>query len=152
MIQHQLYVSKIAPCEGSSYFLLHKEVRNQMKGLINIQNEYNECFRWCLARHLYLVNKTQAKMEVFIKNLPNNLILKVQNFLFRKKTKKKTFEKYVDLLLLTNCKISYYVFIKDFNRFITKKTKHRCEKHFCQYFLQCFCSSRVFPCTKLSDS
>ena len=91
MIQHQLYVSKIVPCEGSSYFLLHKEVRNQMKGLINIQNEYNECFRWFLARHLYLVNKTQAKMEVFIKNLQNNLILKAQNFLFRKKTKKKNF-------------------------------------------------------------
>ena len=34
-----------------------------MKGLINIQNEDNECFRWCLARYLNFVNKNPGKIR-----------------------------------------------------------------------------------------
>ena len=41
IIQHQLVISKILPCEWISYFSLHKEQRNPMKGLIIIQNEDN---------------------------------------------------------------------------------------------------------------
>ena len=41
IIQHQLIISEIASCEGSSYFPLPKEPRNSMKGLIKIQNEDN---------------------------------------------------------------------------------------------------------------
>ena len=37
IIPHQLLISKIAPCEGSSYVSLTKELRNPIKGLINIQ-------------------------------------------------------------------------------------------------------------------
>ena len=61
VIQHQLVTSEIATCEGSSYLQLPKELRNPMKGLINIQNEDNKCFRWCLVRYLNLVNKKPAK-------------------------------------------------------------------------------------------
>ena len=32
-----------------------------MKGLINIQIEDKECFRWCLVRHLNSINKHPAK-------------------------------------------------------------------------------------------
>ena len=34
-----------------------------MKGLINIQNKNNECFRWCLVRYLNSVNKDTAKIR-----------------------------------------------------------------------------------------
>ena len=34
-----------------------------MKRLINIQNEDNECFRWCLVRYLNTVNKNPAKIK-----------------------------------------------------------------------------------------
>ena len=34
-----------------------------MKGLINIQNEDNECFSWWLVRFLNLVNKNPAKIR-----------------------------------------------------------------------------------------
>ena len=61
IIQHQCVISEISPCEGSSYFPLPKEVRNPMIGLINIQNEKNECFRWCLVRYLNSVSKNAAK-------------------------------------------------------------------------------------------
>ena len=63
IIQHQLIISEIASCEGSSYFALPKELRNQMKGLINTQNKDNECFRWCFVRYLNLVNKNLAKIR-----------------------------------------------------------------------------------------
>ena len=45
------YLFQKLPCEGSSYFTLPNEVRNER---INLQNEDNECFRWCLVRYLDL--------------------------------------------------------------------------------------------------
>ena len=42
---------------------------------------------------------------------------------------KTAFEKHVDLLQLSNSK-NYHVLIKDFNRFMTNKTKHHGKKHF----------------------
>ena len=45
ILQHQLLISEIAPCEGSSFFTLRKELRYLLKGLINLQNKYNVCFR-----------------------------------------------------------------------------------------------------------
>ena len=62
MIQHQLAISKINPCERSYSFLLPKELGNSMKILINIQNKDNECFKWCLVRYLNPVNKNPAKI------------------------------------------------------------------------------------------
>ena len=34
-----------------------------MRGLINIQNVDNECFRWCLVRYLNPVTKNPAKIR-----------------------------------------------------------------------------------------
>ena len=31
---------------------LHDELKNSKKGLINIKDKDNECFRWCHVRHL----------------------------------------------------------------------------------------------------
>ena len=36
-----------------------------MRGLINIQNVDNECFRWCLVRYLNPVTKNLAKIRNF---------------------------------------------------------------------------------------
>ena len=67
LIQHQLVISEIAPCEGSSYFSLPNELRNPMRGVMNILNKDDECFRWCLVRYLNPVNKNLAN-RVFLKN------------------------------------------------------------------------------------
>ena len=40
------------PLKGSSYIKLPPELQNSSKGLINLQNKDNECFRWCHNRHL----------------------------------------------------------------------------------------------------
>ena len=49
----------------------------------------------------------------------------------------------MDLLLTDHENKSYYVYIKDFNKFMFNKTKHKNKKHFCRYCLQCFSSERV---------
>ena len=43
---------------------------------------------------------------------------------------KQTFEKHVDLLLLSTSKKFHYILIKDFNRCMTNKTKHHGKKLF----------------------
>ena len=49
----------------------------------------------------------------------------------------------MDLLLISNGSVSHYVYIKDFNRFMLNKTKHKGKKYFCKNCLQCFSSENV---------
>ena len=49
----------------------------------------------------------------------------------------------MDLLLISNGFVSHYVYIKDFNRFMFNKTKHKGKKYFCKNCLQCFSSENV---------
>ena len=51
---HKLYFNVVSyvPLKGRSYFPLPEELRHHRKGLINLQNDDNECFRWCHVRHL----------------------------------------------------------------------------------------------------
>ena len=49
----------------------------------------------------------------------------------------------MDLLLISDKNKPHYVYIKDFNRFMCNKTKHKTKKHFCKYCLLCFSSERV---------
>ena len=41
------------PLNGSSYIELPTELQNPAKGLINIKNKDDNCFRWCHVRHLH---------------------------------------------------------------------------------------------------
>ena len=49
----------------------------------------------------------------------------------------------MDLLLLIDDNKSYYVYIKDFNRFMIHKTKNKNKEWFCKSCLQCFSSEGV---------
>ena len=42
----------VTTLHGSSYVELPMELRNPKKGLINIKNKDDKCFRWCHIRHL----------------------------------------------------------------------------------------------------
>ena len=55
----------------------------------------------------------------------------------------KKFKDSMDLLLLIKDNKLHYVFIKDFNRFMFKKTKNKNKKYFCKSCLQCFSSENV---------
>ena len=44
-------IVKYKPLKGSLYIELPPELRNPAKGLINLKNNDDECFRWCHIRH-----------------------------------------------------------------------------------------------------
>ena len=135
---------------ASSYIELLNKLKNSIKGLINIKNNYNKCFLWCLIRLLTIADKKWLII----------LVIKALNFLplkkiFGKIKKKKKFfinlfcyenylvypvcvsierfENCMDLLMITDKNKSHYLYIKDFNRFICNKTKYKNKKHFCKY-------------------
>ena len=60
---HYLNVTLYKPLNGSSYIELPTELRNPKKGLINIKNEDNECFRWCHIRHLNPKEKNPQRIK-----------------------------------------------------------------------------------------
>ena len=55
----------------------------------------------------------------------------------------KRFKDFIDLLLLIDDDKSHYVYIKDFDRFMFHKTKHKNKNWFCKSCLQCFSSENV---------
>ena len=55
----------------------------------------------------------------------------------------KKFEDCMDLSLITDENKSYYVYIKDFNRFMCNKTQNKNKKNFFRYCLRCFSREKV---------
>ena len=60
---HYLNIVKYMPLRGGSYIPIPKELRNSAKGLINMKNEDDECFRWCHIRHLNPQDKTPQRIK-----------------------------------------------------------------------------------------
>ena len=60
---HYLNIVKYMPLRGGSYIPLPKELQNSAKGLINMKNEDDECFRWCHIRHLNPQDKTPQRIK-----------------------------------------------------------------------------------------
>ena len=139
---------------------LLKELKHHRKGLINIQNKDNECFRWCHIRHLNPQKKdtqrvkkidmeflpkldyTDVKLPVSVKHYckvekQNNINVNV--FSYEDKTpfpiyiSKEKHENVLHSLLIKD----HYVLINDFNRFMYNQTMHKEKKHFCMHCMQC---------------
>ena len=53
------------------------------------------------------------------------------------------FKSCMDLLLISHKNKPHHVYIKDFNRFMSNKTKNQNKKYFCKFCLQCFNSETV---------
>ena len=167
---HYLNVVKYQPMRGSSYIKLPQELRNSSKGLINMKNNDNECFRWCHIRHLnpqakdsqrikkvdkqYIENLNYSGIEFPVATKQYNKIEKqneinINVFGYEDKQPYPIYvskEKYADrmnLLLITENENKHYVLIKDFNKLMYNQTKHKERKHFCMHCLQCFSSERV---------
>ena len=60
---HYINIVNYNPLKGSSYIELPQELRNSAKGLINMKNRDNECFRWCHIRHLNPQNKDPQRIK-----------------------------------------------------------------------------------------
>ena len=167
---HYINVTTYTPLHGSSYIELPTELKNPKKGLINIKNKDDECFRWCHIRHLKPQEKNPQRIKKENKKMINELNydgidfplsqnhynkVKKQNSIrinvfgyengqpFPIHISKEKFEDQMNLLLITEDEKKHYVLIKDFNTFMYNQSKHKERKHFCTYCLQCFSSERI---------
>ena len=70
---HYLNIVKYEPVKGSSYIQLPPEIRNSAKGLINLKNEDNQCFRWCHIRHLNPQAKDPQRIKKSDRQYVDNL-------------------------------------------------------------------------------
>ena len=167
---HYLNIVKYKPMSGSSYIQLPSELRNGKKGLINLKNMDNECFRWCHIRHLNPQDKDPQRIKKtdkqYIEKLDYSGIefpvnvkqfnkiekqnkINISVFGYEEKqpfpiyVSKEKFEDHMELLLITKDENKHYILIKDFNTFMFNQTKHEHRKHFCMHCLQCFSSDRV---------
>ena len=167
---HFINVVKYRPLRGYSYIPLPKELQNPAKGIINMKNNDNECFRWCHIRHLLPQNKNPQRIKEcdkkYVEKLDYSGIefpvsvkqynkiekqnnIRVNVFGYEEKQKypiyvsKEKFNSCLNLLLLTEGDAKHYCLLKDFNKFMYNQTKHKRRKHFCMYCLQGFSSERV---------
>ena len=167
---HYIKVTTYQPLHRSSYVELPTKLRNPKKGLINIKNKDNECFRWCHIRHLNPQKKDPQRIKKDDKQFIGELNCKGIEFPVSQKQynkiekqnsiginvfgyekeqpfpvhiSKEKFEDQMNLLLITKDEKKHYVLIKDFNTFMYNQSKHKNKKHFCMYCLQCFSSERI---------
>ena len=162
---HYINIVNYSPLKGSSYIKLPQELRNSAKGLINMKNKDNECFRWCHIRHLNPQDKDPQRIKktdkqyiekldyssiefpVTVKQInkiekQNNICINLFGYEEKQKfpiyISKEKYQDHIELLLITEGKNKHYVLIKDFNKFMFNQTKHEHRKYFCMYCLQCF--------------
>ena len=73
IISQFLNISSYRPLNGSTYIKLPVELKHPMKGLINIQNNDNNCFSWYHVRHLnqnsVKLNRITKKDTEFVKKI-----------------------------------------------------------------------------------
>ena len=66
-------VTTYKPLNGSSYVKLPSELQNSGKGLINIKNDNDECFRWCHIRFLNPQKTNPQRINRVDKQMINEL-------------------------------------------------------------------------------
>ena len=140
-----------------------------MKGLINLKNKDNKCFMWCHVRLINPQNRNAERMnkqdKKFVANLNYSDIvflldmndyektedrfqMQVNAFAYKNKVyplyiSKKSYDQTLNLLLITEKDISHYIFVKNFNRLMFSRTKHKDKKHYCMSGLQNFTTEEI---------
>ena len=126
------------------------ELRRPRKGLINIKNQNQKCFLWCHVRRINpskehperikkTGNKVAKKLDYDGTELPmqekdfskaemkNNMRINVFGYgnglVFPIYVSDQKFEDSMDLLLLTDDDKSHYVYIKDFDSYVSQNKK-----------------------------
>ena len=166
-----LYIntSNYEPLLGGSYIPLPKPLNNSMKGLINLKNKDHKCF---IRRHVRLINPTNSHPERTNKQdkkiaanlnysdivfrldindyvkIEDRFQMQVNVFGFENKVYplhilKKSYDQTLNLLLITEKGKYHYVFIKDFNRLMFSRAKHKVKKHHCMSCLQSFTTEEI---------
>lgn len=159
IMKHNIKFYKYKAIRGSSYIPLPPKLRNK-KGLINIRNDDDECFRWCHLAYLHPVEKNPQRVtkykqhldEVNYKNITfpvkldsipkiekmndihfNIYIYDYEEGIYPYYISSVTDHNTCELLLIDNGEGKYhYVLIKDFSKLMHSITKHIGKKYFCR--------------------
>ena len=137
---------------GSSYIELPMELKNPKKGLRNLQNKDDECFRWCHIRHLNPQTKDPQRIKRVDKQFIGELNYKGIEFPVSQKQynkiekqnkirinvfgykkgqpfpihiSKEEFEDQMNLLLIRKDEKRHYVLIKDFTTSMYNQSMHK---------------------------
>ena len=140
-----------------------------MKGLINLKNKDHKCFMWCHVRLINPQNRNAERINKQDKKIAANLnysdivfpldindyekiedrfqmqinVFGYENKVYPLYISKKSYDQTLNLLLITEKDKSHYVFIKDFNRLMFSRTKHKDKKHYCMSCLQNFTTEEI---------
>ena len=130
-----------------------------MKGLINLKNKDHKCFMWCHVRLIHPQTRNAERINKQDKKIAANLnyldiafpldindyekiedrfqmqvnVFGYENEVYPLYISKKCYNQTLNLLLINEKSKSHYVFIKDFNKIMFSKTKHKDKKHFCRH-------------------
>ena len=145
-----------------------------MKGLINLKNKDHKCFMWCHVRLISPQNRNAERTNKEDKKIAANLnhseiafsldindyekiedkfqmqvnVFGYENKIYPLYISKKSYNQTLNLLLITEKDKSHYVFIKDFNRLMFSRTKHKDKKHYCMSCLQNFTTEEILSIKK----
>ena len=163
VIKLEVKVAQYLPIAGSSYIPLPKKLQAK-KALINIQNDDQECFKWCVLAALHPANdhvdrvsnytQYETDLDWSMLEFPTRLC---QIPLFEKENKisinvftyedgkiypllitEHSFNQHVNLLLITNGQKRHFVLIKDLSRLLGDRTKHHYKAYYCKFCLHGF--------------
>ena len=151
----ELHTVKYKPLNGSSFIQLPEYLRKK-KAIINIQNKDNECFKWCILRHLHPTDNHPERVSS-LKQYENELDLTNINFpmklsdITKFENRNKIFvnvygyeegniyplrfskkRDVVNLLLINHEEISHHCLIKNFSSLVSMQvSKHNERMFFC---------------------
>ena len=66
IINHKINMYKYVPLKGKSYITLPKNYSNNNKGLCNIKNDDDKCFKWCHIAFLFPVKNNKNNVRSYI--------------------------------------------------------------------------------------
>ena len=161
----EIHFANWQPLGGSTFIPLPAKLKNK-KGVINIKNEDNQCFKWCIARALNPVDQNSnrltkelvkqskrfnwngLKFPVGLKAIKifenNNPSISINVFGFEEevyplKIAKEKRINNIDLLWISDEKKQHYCLIKDLSKFLRSSlTKHSDAVEICRSCLNHF--------------
>ncbi|GFT43648.1 uncharacterized protein NPIL_360211 [Nephila pilipes] len=162
VLKHELKTAVYKPLAAASYITLPPKLRTK-KAILNIQNEDQQCFLWCVLAHLHPTQVNANRVSTYLKfqnelctkNLTfptplnqielfeekNEISINVfgfENEIFPLRITTKNFDTHVNLLLISNKEKRHYCLIRNLNRLLSDLTQHKSESFYCNYCLHRF--------------
>ncbi|GFU21074.1 c2H2-type domain-containing protein, partial [Nephila pilipes] len=165
ILKLELNIAKYQPLSPSNYIPLPKVLVDK-KALLNIKNEDQKCFVWCLLAHKlkidyknnansihhYIPHESEIKLGNVKCPVPvtsistleklNNVRINVYGFedeIFPLYVSSREDQDCINLLYISNEERQHYCLIRNFSRFIGDLSKHKSKAHICYRCLHRFC-------------